>query len=266
MRYLVFSDVHANLEALNAVIAAGEERGVEAYLFLGDLIGYGPNPLECIQRLMELHDRGGLAWVAGNHELALLGEIEPVGYTQEALKTLAWTREQVEEQDWARKFLASAAMRSQVNEQIWLTHDSMSAPGGGAYHRHALGAKEQLDCLAREGGRICFYGHTHKMRVELAHGNNITLVMLEPHEADGVDPHPLHLGGADLAWVGAGSVGIPTNDKRRPEYMILQEVDDDWWLEKYTVAYDRARAKDRVHKLLTAPCGEAVANQIARWL
>src|SRR5580765_2099596 len=100
MRYLIFSDVHGNLEALNTVLAAAETRHVEAYLFLGDLVGYGPNPMECIQKLMGLEHHGGFVWVAGNHDLVVRGDILPSGYSNEAMQTLRWTTEQVEQEPW----------------------------------------------------------------------------------------------------------------------------------------------------------------------
>ena len=103
MRYLVFGDVHANLEALEAVLAEGARRGVEAYLFVGDLIGYGPSPLECIERLVPLQEQGGLAWVAGNNELVVRDEVEPGGYSPEALETLEWTRSLLEAEPWAKE-------------------------------------------------------------------------------------------------------------------------------------------------------------------
>ncbi len=102
MRYLVFGDVHANLLALDAVLAAGGARGAEAFLFVGDLVGYGPDPLECMERLKPLADNGNLAWVAGNHELAIRGDVESTGYSPEAIQTLAWTWKQMGDKPWRR--------------------------------------------------------------------------------------------------------------------------------------------------------------------
>ena len=93
MRYQILGDVHANLTALETVLEAGRRHNAEAYLFTGDLVGYGPEPLECIARLQELAQRGQLAWVAGNHDRVARGEIEPLGYITEAVETLAWTRQ-----------------------------------------------------------------------------------------------------------------------------------------------------------------------------
>jgi predicted phosphodiesterase len=264
MRYLVFGDVHANLEALDAVLAAGKQRGVGGYLFVGDLIGYGPNPLGCIERLAALQREGLLAWVPGNHELVVRGEIEPIGYSEEAVRTLAWTRKLVEGQNWAMQFLKSATLTTEVNGTIWLTHDSLAAPSSGGYHRWPQDAKAELACLRREAGRICFYGHTHLMRAELLRaGTEIVLAPMEPWEGHGVDPSPVRLAPDELGWVGTGSTGLPTNAKRWAEFVILDDAE--WIVEKYAVAYPHESTRAKVLEVLASPCGAAIAKQIARW-
>src|SRR5260221_11513543 len=86
MRYLVFGDVHGNLLALDTVLEAGRARGAEGYLFVGDLVGYGPQPPECIARLLPLAECGSLAWVLGNHEMGVRGEVDPTGYNDEDIQ------------------------------------------------------------------------------------------------------------------------------------------------------------------------------------
>jgi len=122
--------------------------------------------------------------------------------------------------------------------------------------------------LRYEQGRVCFYGHTHKMRAEMTKGEMpVVLTPMNAHETDGIDPHPLHLQARDMGWVGTGSVGFPTNPQRRPEYLILDENDaNDWRIEKYEVAYDRELARELVRKGLGSECSKDVAERIARWL
>jgi predicted phosphodiesterase len=265
MRYLVFGDVHGNLPALDTVLTAGRARGVEAYLFVGDLVGYGSEPVECISRLAELHQRGTLAWVAGNHELALRGEVPLEGYSDEALTTLEWTRSVLAGDPAAKDFLNAAQVAVQVNDGIWLTHDSLAEPGGAGYHRWPQKAKSELACLRWHGGRVAFYGHTHSMRAELASAEtDLVLAPMDAHEGEGLDPHPVRLGATGLGWIGTGSVGFPTNPERRAEFLILD--DTTWQLEKYAVVYPREEARAKVRSALTAPCGAEIADRIARWL
>lgn len=268
MRYLVFGDVHGNLLALDAVLKAGRARGVETYLFVGDLIGYGPNPVECIERLLPLAECGSLAWVAGNHELAFRGEVEMDGYSAEAAQTLTWTRKLVEDKPRAKEFIDSAYLRTCVNDLIWLAHDSLANPSSGGYHRWPQHAKRELTYLRENNGRVCFYGHTHVMRAELSKVEQpVLLVPMTTHEGEGNDPQPVHLKREDLGWIGTGSVGFPTNAKRRPEFLILDQADsNDWRVEKYEVDYPRAEAQERTRTVLGPVCEKGVADRIARWL
>ena len=268
MRYLVFGDVHANLLALDAVLAAGRARGAEAYLFVGDVVGYGPDPLECMERLIPLAENSHLAWVAGNHELALRGDVESTGYSPEAIQTLAWTWKLIEDKPWAKEFIDSPYLTTCVNDTIWLTHDSLVTPSSGGYHRSPRNAKGELACLRFNNGRVCFYGHTHTMRAEVSEEEKpIVLVPMTAYEGEGRDPHPVRLRKGDLGWIGTGSVGFPTNAQRRPEYLILDELEGNGWqIEKYTVDYPRNEAKERVRSILGPVCEKGIADRIARWL
>jgi predicted phosphodiesterase len=265
MRYMIFGDVHANLDALDAALAAGQSRDVEAYMFVGDLIGYGPQPMECIDRMMALKRDAKLAWVAGNHELALRGEIETTGYNEEAISTLRWTRELIAGKKSVKEFIAAAPLSLQVDEVIWLTHDSLAEPSSGEYHRWPQNAKSELACLRYKNGRVCFYGHTHMIRAEVLHDGNVQLAPVEACET-GVDTRPLRLHAGQLGWIGAGSVGFPTNPKRQPEFLILDDSEPSWRIEKYRVSYDREAAREKTRRIVGATCGKEVAARIARWL
>ena len=265
MRYLVFGDVHANLDALDVVLEEGRRRGVEAWLFTGDLVGYGPSPLECIARLRAFSERGQLAWVAGNHDRVARGEIEPENYSTEAIETLAWTGQLLAGEPGALEFLKSAALAVEVNEGIRLTHDSLAAPGSAGYSRWPKEAQAELACLRHSAGKVCFYGHTHTMRAEVFQNEaGVMLVPMFGHEGDGNDPTPLRLGAQDIAWVGVGSVGFPTNPARRAEFLVFD--DENWVIEKYAVAYPREAARARVKSVLGPVCSAEVVAQIARWL
>jgi predicted phosphodiesterase len=265
MRYLVFGDVHGNVHALDAVLAAGQQRVVDAWLFVGDLVGYGPSPLECIRRMVELQKQGRLAWVLGNHERTVRGESQRIGYSAEAVATLDWTRNLIEAEPWAKQFVASGHLTAQINGLIWLTHDSIADPGNTGYHHWPQNARTELLSLRAEGGRVCFYGHTHAMRAELMRGDNgVVLAPMIAHEGEGRDPTPLRLKEGELAWVGVGSTGLPTNPKRLAEYLILDDAE--WAIEKYAAAYPRHEVKELARRVLSESCGAVVGERIARWL
>jgi hypothetical protein len=90
---------------------------------------------------------------------------------------------------------------------------------------------------------------------------------MEAHEGEGNDEHPIRLRPGDLGWIGTGSAGFPTNPKRRPEFLILDETDGhEWRVEKYMVEYPREEAKERIRTVLGPVCEKGVADRIARWL
>ncbi len=87
MRILVFSDIHSNLTALDAVLAAAGN--VDAYWCLGDLVGYGPDANECIAVVRDLPN---LVCVRGNHDAATLGEVDQNTFNHEASLAITWTK------------------------------------------------------------------------------------------------------------------------------------------------------------------------------
>lgn len=268
MRYMVFGDVHANALALQAALDAARQRGAQAYMFVGDLLGYGPDPVACVEMLLPLLKGGQLAWVTGNHDLVVRGDFEPDGYTPEAASTLHWTRMQVCQQPAVAEFLATGRLLSKVGVAggaVWLTHDSIVDPSRGTYHRSPQNALTELRNLQQRGGRVCFYGHTHFMRAEtLQQQRGVVLHPLFPHSADTEDPNPLQLPEDAVAWICTGSVGFPINKNRQAEFLIFD--DQAWTIEKYAVDYPRQAARTRIRDTLGAHCGNAIAERIARWL
>ena len=105
MRYAIFTDVHANLEALEAVLAKIDELAlqdpIDQIWFLGDLVGYGPNPNECIEKLRERTD----VIIAGNHDWAAVGKIDIEDFSEAARISAQWTAEQLTQEH--RTFLAN---------------------------------------------------------------------------------------------------------------------------------------------------------------
>src|SRR5437762_9349225 len=114
MRYAVITDIHANLEALEAVLAKidelAQEESIEKIWFLGDLVGYGPNPNECISRLRELTD----VIIAGNHDWAAVGKIDLEDFSAAARISAEWTAEQLTEEN--QEFLAQLPERLEIGD------------------------------------------------------------------------------------------------------------------------------------------------------
>lgn len=155
MRYGVVSDVHANLPALEAVLAALEREGAEAYVCAGDLVGYGASPNECVDRLRSL----GTTAVAGNHDLVASGRQGEARCDRLARETLRWTRRAL--RDDAADYLAALPLHAEPAAGVVVAHGSLHDPW--RYVARAAAAARELDALAhgRRDAWLLVLGHTH---------------------------------------------------------------------------------------------------------
>src|SRR5581483_4829496 len=154
MRYAIFTDIHANLEALEAVLAKIDELAQEVPIdhiwFLGDLVGYGPNPNECIVKLRERTD----VIIAGNHDWAAVGKIDLDEFSEAARISAQWTAERLTEEH--RTFLANLPERIEIEECL-LVHGSPYGPLWEYLTSEVL-AERSFQCFTN---RYCLVGHTH---------------------------------------------------------------------------------------------------------
>lgn len=154
MRYAIFTDVHANLEALEAVLAKIDELALQEPIdqiwFLGDLVGYGPNPNECIEKLRERTD----VIIAGNHDWAAVGKIDIEDFSEAARISAEWTAEQLTQEN--RTFLANLPERLEIDECL-LVHGSPYGPLWEYLTSEVL-AERSFEHFTN---RFCFVGHTH---------------------------------------------------------------------------------------------------------
>ncbi|GAC1454657.1 MAG: hypothetical protein PVS3B3_18170 [Ktedonobacteraceae bacterium] len=154
MRYAVFTDVHANIEALEAVLAKidelAQQEPIDQIWFLGDLVGYGPNPNECIVTLRERTD----VIIAGNHDWAAVGKIDLEDFSAAARTSAEWTAEQLTEEH--RDFLTNLPERIHLKE-CTLVHGSPYGPLWEYLTSEVL-AERSFQYFT---SRYCFVGHTH---------------------------------------------------------------------------------------------------------
>ncbi len=148
MIYGLISDIHGNLEALEAVLA--ELAGVEAFLCLGDIVGYGADPVACLQRVRALPD---LTCVAGNHDLAAVGHYDVRWFNPYAGQAILWTSRQLAPEHKA--YLSSLPLASDVPEAV-LVHGSLAEPMA-----YVTSAAEAMQCFDEMPDGLCLIGHTH---------------------------------------------------------------------------------------------------------
>ena len=235
MRVLIISDVHANLVALDEVIADAERlqwlgrTGFDAVWSLGDIVGYGPRPNECIRRLQQFD---GHLRVAGNHDWAVLDRLDIDDFNPEARKTVVWTRSQLD--------AASLAYLEPVPD-----HPVEPIPGGAftvthASPRHPVWEYVYNTAIARENfdhfdTPFCLVGHTHVPRVyQLA---------VDPESGrrrctayGPLDDLDIGLRGDHRLILNPGSVGQPRDKDHRAAYALLDTEQETWRFRR--VRYD----------------------------
>jgi len=170
MRIALMADIHANRRALDACLEHARGLGADRFVFLGDYVGYGPEPSEVLERIISLTDKGGVA-VAGNHDHAVAELRESM--TPDAETAMAWTRGQLGSE--AREFLASLPLRFEDGARLYV-HASPQTYPAWIYVSDGPAAKRALEASRAQ---MVFCGHTH---LPALHGITATgqLVSFQP--------------------------------------------------------------------------------------
>jgi predicted phosphodiesterase len=150
MRIALVSDVHGNLPAFEAVLAAANLSGVDEIWCLGDLVGYGAQPDECVELARETCD----LCLAGNHDLAALGALDISSFSPAAAEAAVWTRGKLD--DDSRAFLESLEATNESRE-VALYHASPRDP----VWEYVLWPEQAGECIARQATRVSMVGHSH---------------------------------------------------------------------------------------------------------
>lgn len=151
MRHAIISDIHGNLHALEAVVRAIDEEDVDKRFCLGDVVGYGAFPNECIELVRDL----GFQTVAGNHDFAVLEMISIENFNSVAKVSTNWTREQISTH--SREFLESIPLVVEFGTMS-LVHGTLYCPELFDYIQTSYEASLSLEKIP---GKICFIGHSH---------------------------------------------------------------------------------------------------------
>ena len=214
MRIAVLSDIHGNLPALDAMLAA--LRPYDAVWLLGDVVGYGPQPNEVIARLID----EGATGVRGNHDSAALGELDTDSFNDDARAAIEWTTEQLNPA--ARKWLA-ALPNQVVEEPFTLVHGSPRDPVWEYVFTPGVARRNLPELETRHG----LVGHTHIPIAFREIGDGIETLV--PHELSPLKMTEMRL------LANPGSVGQPRDGDSRASALIYDT--DQGTLEWHRVEY-----------------------------
>ena len=219
--FAIISDIHSNIEALTAVFEDIEKRKIKTIYCLGDVVGYGPNPRECLDMVIEKTK----ASVLGNHDYAVL--FEPTNFNLGAEQAAHWTRQTLEdepdkdtnEKRW--KYLGDQLMRRTLNvtmgdvkTHIDLVHASPRKPiNEYVFPDDVYTMPGKIRALFDMTKHVCFIGHTHLPGVFLEDPDFYT-----PEELGGSYP----IIPDEKAIINVGSVGQPRDRDKRASYVYVE--------------------------------------------
>jgi len=231
MRYAIIADIHANLEAFTAVLEEIEHRGgVEEVWCLGDIVGYGPDPHQCIELLRKYNH----VCVAGNHDWAAIGKIDISDFNSDAAAACHWTAQQLSPEDI--QYLESLPLVIEKDD-FTLVHGSPREP----IWEYILSTS-----LARENftffkSKYCLIGHSHAPLVFKDEDGSCSLGQLSTNIG-------LALGKSRLI-INPGGVGQPRDGDPRASYAIYDS--ESRLIRLYRIPYDISATQDKMmqHKL-----------------
>jgi predicted phosphodiesterase len=232
MRVAVLSDIHANLPAFEAVLADVDEVGVEERWCLGDVVGYGASPDGCVALARERCE----ACLVGNHDLAVLGNLDTSTFSAAAAAAVEWTVEHSSEESLA--FLKGLSP-SDASRPAALYHASPRDP----IWEYVLWPEQAADCLAVQERRVSLIGHSHVALFFSTPGDGESAPSAEARGWQAGAGTRLEIG--EGRWlINPGSVGQPRDGDPRAAWL---ELDTDSWEATYhRIAYDIERAAEAI--------------------
>ncbi len=225
MRYAIMSDIHGNIEALNAVLADVDAQKVDDVFCLGDLVGYGADPNECVEATRAV----AKAVVAGNHDWAAVGRLGLEYFNDAAKKAAEWTGSTLTEAN--RRYLLDLPLTVEEGKDILLVHSSPTSPDQWMYVFHPGQAARDFGSFSRA---ICFIGHTHQPAVFTDNGGF--------HLGESLADFKLGIGTRYI--VNVGSVGQPRDGNPKAAYCVFDS--EAQVLQLRRVEYDVALSSTKI--------------------
>ena len=237
MKYAVIADIHSNLEAFEVVLADTREQKCTHYCCVGDVVGYGANPKECLQIVRSLN----MPTVKGNHDEYCSSEDSLEGFNPHAAEAVNWTRQQLtaEERAWLRdlKYVRLVGSFSMV-------HATLDGPQRWGYVFDKLMAAASF---TYQNTSVCFFGHTHVpvafIRDSVVRGGTYSKFKVEPGKK---------------YFVNVGAVGQPRDGNPKAGYVVYDL--DEGTIELRRLDYDIPTAQK---KILAAGLPPRLADRLA---
>jgi len=236
MKYGILGDIHGNLEALEAVLERCEAAGVKKYVSVGDLVGYGASPAECIRRVREL----GAVVVAGNHDFAAIDKLNIDFFNAYARESALWTRGALSEED--KQYIRSLKL-VEYCDNFTLVHSTLYSPELFEYIQTSYDAHLSFE---QQSTPIAFVGHSH-VPVNFFKRKNVSFNM----DAE------VRLDENTKIMVNVGSIGQPRDEN--PDAVAVIYDSDEGIVRISRLPYDVEKA---ARKIVQAGLPEILAERL----
>jgi diadenosine tetraphosphatase ApaH/serine/threonine PP2A family protein phosphatase len=235
VHYLIVSDIHANLVAFEAVLA--DAPAFDKIWCLGDLVGYGPNPNECVERIQDFGHIG----LAGNHDWAALGKLDLASFNTDARTANLWTRDELTPA--VREYLNGLPTYTE-QEGFYMAHASPKEP----VWEYVLDTNVAYSNFAQFSTTVCLVGHTHVPIIfELDEQRQRCNTIIPPLP----DPVPL---GHHRMIINPGIIGQPRDGDTRASYAMLYTENMTWEFRRVAypveITQERMRARGLPRRLI----------------
>jgi diadenosine tetraphosphatase ApaH/serine/threonine PP2A family protein phosphatase len=238
--YAILGDIHANIDALNAVLVDARSCGVTDFVSVGDVVAYNASPRECIK---VIRDELGCPVVRGNHDHYISHDVSLNDFSPNAAIGVKWTREQLSEKDikWLHDLPLSRPVMG-----FTLVHSTLDMPEQWGYVFDAEQAKANFSFQRTP---VCFHGHTH---VPIVYAQTATGMFV-------CDPEDFKISLGIKFFINVGSVGQPRDGDPRASYVIYDTTSRNVYFRR--VPYDVEAAQERIRR---AGLPEALALRLGR--
>ena len=201
MKYIIFSDAHSNLEAIDTFSRIAESVTHDKRVCLGDIVGYNADPNPCVEWVRETVDIA----LAGNHDYAVLGKTDTTYFNSSAYQACMWTRRELTEKN--KRFLGSLPVEKEEDGVYWV-HSSPFEPMGWHYVSNVRDAEVNFEHFQ---GFLCFLGHSHLPGVIEQRSDNKISCYVVPQ----VDLEP-----CSRYIINVGSLGQPRDGNPDPTFVL----------------------------------------------
>lgn len=261
----ILSDIHANIDALQVVLAFCENLKVDKYASLGDIVGYNAEPLQCVRTIQALNP---IAMVRGNHDDYTASDDEEMeGFNTNARRAVLWTRSQLSKED--RQWVGSPQLRTSIpGMPLTLVHATLDSPNTWGY---VFDVYHAIDNFSYQLTQLCFCGHSHVpvafCKRPFASGplrgteelpQWVSINNASPTDFSKLDSFTVQIEPGCKYLFNIGSIGQPRNRDPRASFAVYDDIEHT--ITRYALPYDIASAQAKV---LAAGLPERLAARLA---